>query len=82
MVDGAVIRREGMATFQVGTKVITTENAVSVEVTPSAPIAPGVHHFQLVVVDDAGNTSDPATVQIVIQTVVTKAMVEVGPILS
>lgn len=56
-----------MANFVVGTKVTTTDNTVSVDVTPSALLPPGVHHFQLVVVDDAGNESDPATAQIVIR---------------
>ena len=56
-----------MANFQVGTKVTTPENTVSVDVTPTSPIAPGVHHFQLIVVDEAGNASDAATAQIVIK---------------
>jgi|SRR5436190_24175475 len=56
-----------MANFQVGTKITTPESSVSVDVTPTAPIAPGVHHFQLIVVDDAGNASEPATAQIIIK---------------
>src|SRR5436305_1896106 len=56
-----------MANFSVGTKVSTTEDSVSVDVTPAAAIPPGVHHFQLIVVDDAGNESDPATAQVVVR---------------
>lgn len=56
-----------MATFKIGTVVTTTENTIPVDVTPTAPLPAGVHHFQLVVVDDAGNQSDPAVAQIVIK---------------
>jgi hypothetical protein len=56
-----------MANFTIGTKITTTEPTVSVDVTPTSAIPPGVHHFQLIVIDDAGNASDPATAQIVIK---------------
>ena len=56
-----------MPNFQIGTRVETAENVVEVTVTPAAPIPPGVHHFQLIVVDDAGNQSDPAIAQVVIR---------------
>ena len=56
-----------MANFVVGTSVETTENVVEVTVNPALPISPGTHHFQLVVVDDAGNQSDPAITQVVIR---------------
>jgi hypothetical protein len=56
-----------MANFVVGTKVVTTENVVEVTVSPTSMIPPGVHHFQLIVVDDAGNASDPATAEVVIR---------------
>jgi hypothetical protein len=56
-----------MANFIIGTKITTAENTISVDVTPDALITPGVHHFQLVVVDDAGNESDPSVAQIVIK---------------
>ena len=69
-----------MATFNIGTKVVTTEDAVSVDLSPSAPLPPGVHHFQLIVVDDAGNESDPATAQIVIKdTVKPTAVLSIAP---
>jgi len=56
-----------MAIFKIGTKVTTSESSVTVDVSPSAPLAPGVHHFQLIVVDDSGNESEPSTAQIVIK---------------
>jgi hypothetical protein len=48
-----------MAVFQVGQSVTTQTATVTVDVTAAAPIPVGVHNFQLVVVDDAGNQSDP-----------------------
>jgi hypothetical protein len=60
-------KRVASATFQIGTTVKTEENAVDVTVTPSAPLPAGVHHFQLVVIDENGNQSDPATAQVVIK---------------
>jgi hypothetical protein len=56
-----------MANFTIGTKVTTAENTISVDVTPAAPLSPGKHHFQLVVVDDAGNESDPSVAEIIIK---------------
>ena len=74
-----------MANFQIGTRVTTNESSVEVTVSPAAPIAPGVHHFQLVVVDEAGNQSDPATVGVIIRdsvkptAVITAAPSQVDP---
>jgi hypothetical protein len=56
-----------MANFTIGTKVATTENFVDVTSLPSAPLPAGTHHFQLIVVDDAGNQSDPAVATVVIK---------------
>lgn len=55
-----------MPNFVTGQEVQTTESNVEVTVTPSSPLPPGRHKFQLVVVDDSGNQSDPATVEIVV----------------
>lgn len=55
-----------MATFVPGQELQTTESTVEVTVTPTAPLPPGRHRFQLVVVDDSGNQSEPATVDIVV----------------
>jgi len=56
-----------MAEFRIGTKVTTPEKSVEVTVTPSAPLPAGLHHFQLIVVDDSGNQSDPATASVIIK---------------
>ena len=55
-----------MATFVTGQPVVTTDSHVEVTVTPSAPLPPGHHRFQLVVVDDSGNESSPAAVDVVV----------------
>jgi hypothetical protein len=55
-----------MATFVTGQPVITSDNHVEVTVQPNAPLAPGRHRFQLIVVDDSGNASDPAFVDVVV----------------
>ena len=69
-----------MATFNIGTKVVTTDNTVSVDVTAAAALPPGVHHFQLIVVDDGGNESDPAIAQIVIKdTIKPTAVLSIAP---
>jgi hypothetical protein len=69
-----------MANFNIGTKVTTSDPSVSVDVTPAAFLPAGVHHFQLVVIDDGGNESDPATAQIVIKdTVKPTAVLAIAP---
>lgn len=56
-----------MAIFQPGQPVETTEPVVEVTVTPEAPLATGRHRFQLVVVDDAGNVSDPDVAEVIVR---------------
>jgi hypothetical protein len=55
-----------MATFVPGQTVTTSDATVEVTVSPAAPLAPGRHRFQLVVVDDSGNASDPAFADVVV----------------
>ena len=55
-----------MANFVIGTPVVTTDPHVDVTVSPNAPLAPGQHRFQLVVVDDAGNRSAPTIADVVV----------------
>lgn len=55
-----------MGTFVPGQAVVTTEPQVEVTVSPSSPLSPGRHRFQLVVVDDSGNESAPAMVDVVV----------------
>lgn len=56
-----------MAVFTTGQPVVTNVPHVDVTVTPpAAPLLPGVHRFQLIVVDDSGNLSDPTFADIVV----------------
>jgi len=55
-----------MPAFTIGQPITTEAPNVEVAVTPERPLAPGRHVFQLVVTDDAGNTSEPATVEVVV----------------
>lgn len=67
--------------FTVGTTITTTDNFVDViTATGAAPIAPGTHHFQLVVVDEAGNKSAPVTATVVIRdTALPTAVLTIAP---
>lgn len=58
-----------MAKFVPGTDttVKAEEPALQVQVSPTTPLKPGKHVFQLIVADDAGNDSAPATVTIIIE---------------
>jgi hypothetical protein len=55
-----------MATFVPGQTVTTTDSRVEVTVSPSTPLSVGRHRFQLVVVDDSGNESVPAAVDVIV----------------
>jgi hypothetical protein len=55
-----------MAVFTTGQPIVTAESSIEVTVSPATPLAPGQHRFQLVVVDDAGNASDPTMVDVVV----------------
>ena len=56
-----------MATFEKGKAVETADPTVEVTVTAQKPLPVGKHTFQLVVVDDANNTSAPATVDVIVR---------------
>jgi hypothetical protein len=56
-----------MPQFQVGRPVETTDPSVEVTVDGRAPLAPGRRRFRLVVVDDAGLSSDPAEVDVIVR---------------
>ncbi len=55
-----------MAVFVPGQEVQTSESSVEVTVTPTSALPPGRHRFQLIVVDDAGNQSEPAVVEVIV----------------
>lgn len=56
-----------MATFVIGTPIDTTDASIEVTVDPARPLAPGRHRFQLVVVDDSGNQSAPAAIDVIVR---------------
>jgi hypothetical protein len=68
-----------MATFQPGTEIDTAESTIEVTVTAPQPIAPGAHSFQLIVVDDAGNKSEPMVVRLVVRDTVRPTAVLIAP---
>ena len=57
-----------MPEFVIGQDVVTDESTsvVAVEVNDNAPLPKGRHIFQLIVEDDDGLRSDPATIEIVV----------------
>jgi hypothetical protein len=57
-----------MAKFDLGVPIETDDNTpfVQVDVDPQVPLAKGIHVFQLVVIDDDGLHSDPASVEVVV----------------
>lgn len=68
-----------MPVFKPNQPVETDQPVIVVEVDPNAPLAVGVHTFQLVVTDDAGNASQPAQVQIVVRDLDAPTAVIDGP---
>jgi hypothetical protein len=70
-----------LAVFKPGTEITTdtTQPTIDVTIDPAAPLAPGNHVFQLVVVDDRGNRSQPATVTVVVKDNLRPTAVLVAP---
>lgn len=56
-----------MAQFVPNQPVTQPDASVSVDVTPNSPLPMGVNRFQLVVVDDAGNESDPVILEVIVR---------------
>ena len=55
-----------MAQFVLGQPVTTTDPRVEVTLSQAAALGAGRHRFQLVVVDDSGNASEPAMVDVIV----------------
>lgn len=55
-----------MAIFKPGIPVVTREPVVEVTANREFPLKAGLHRFQLVVEDDAGNVSAPDIVEVVV----------------
>jgi hypothetical protein len=56
-----------MAQFKVNVPVAQTDPVVKVESTRADPIPLGANRFQLIVVDDAGNESEPTFVTVIVR---------------
>jgi hypothetical protein len=56
-----------MPEFRPGEVIETDQPNVQVEMNPQNPLRPGRYVFQLVVIDDSGNESQPDTVEVIIR---------------
>lgn len=56
-----------MAQFTPNKPVVVTDPQVSVDVSANNPLPVGRHRFSLVVVDDSGNESQPAIIDIIVR---------------
>jgi hypothetical protein len=56
-----------MANFEQKKQLETVENHVEVTSAGGQPLRPGLHVFQLVVEDQAGNRSAPATIEVIVR---------------
>lgn len=56
-----------MAEFKIGDVQETEVPSIEVTVGPNSPLSIGVHRFQLVVVDNDGNASEPAIGEVFIK---------------
>jgi hypothetical protein len=56
-----------MATFVIGAVIETNVPTIEVTVDPNNPLPVGKHSFQLTVTDDAGNSSAPDTVVVIVR---------------
>lgn len=56
-----------MPQFRVNTPVVQAEPLVKVEVSRNEPLPIGANRFRLVVVDDEGNESEPAILEVIVQ---------------
>jgi hypothetical protein len=56
-----------MPEFRTGEPIETVEPEIEVTATPARPLPVGRNRFQLVVVDDSGNVSAPATVEVIVR---------------
>ncbi len=56
-----------MPEFKPNVPVVQADPMVRVDVDKNKPLLPGRHRFELVVIDDAGNESDPAVIDVIVQ---------------
>jgi len=56
-----------MAVFVANKTIAQKDPLVQVEITPTSPLPIGLHRFQLVVVDDSGNQSVAASIDVMVK---------------
>jgi hypothetical protein len=56
-----------MAEFRPNQPIETDTSDIEVTVSPASPLPVGRHQFQLVVVDDSGNQSEPAVFEVIVR---------------
>ena len=56
-----------MPEFKPNVPVVQKDPLVRVEVDKEKPLPPGRYSFELVVIDDAGNESEPATIDVIVR---------------
>jgi hypothetical protein len=56
-----------MAQFVTNQTIESSEPEIEVTVNRQAPLAVGRHRFQLVVVDDSGNVSEPDVIEVIVK---------------
>lgn len=56
-----------MAEFKPNVPVVQKDPIVTVDIDKEKPLPPGKYRFQLVVVDDSGNESEPALIDVIVQ---------------
>jgi hypothetical protein len=56
-----------MAQFVTNQTIESSEPEIEVTVNRQAPLAVGRHRFQLVVVDDSGNVSEPDIIEVIVK---------------
>lgn len=68
-----------MPLFKPGEPIKTETPTVTVEIDPTNPLPVGRHIFELVAVDDSGNNSAPATVEVIVRDSTAPTAVIDGP---
>jgi hypothetical protein len=56
-----------MPEFKPNVPVVQTDALVRVDVDKNKPMPPGRYRFELVVIDDAGNESEPAQIDVIVK---------------
>jgi hypothetical protein len=56
-----------MPVFRTNTPIVQNEPVVRVDIDPAAPLPVGANRFRLIVVDDAGNESEPAFLEVIVR---------------